>query len=380
MATGEFASPANPTPGDPAQATTTVPGLAIDSSQTTTSLDGLAASIRTGPTTSFIRFASTTSIGATCSDARDTAGVTGYFRCNDDDTPRSANSACCPAGYGCAEDRCIVPSPSTKVDLVGTCAGLYGYGACHEDVGGGCCPTRYACLSGGCMLTDKVQKVFTSWITTTTFDGTSTEMTVIDYLYPTSVDVSLTRLFQTSPTSSTNPPAGASTTSSVPPDLETEIRSALGTGAIAGIVVSCVAVAVMGVAGLFFFLRRQRRRRLEGQDDSDSQTTSVTTELAEKSEKSPSILELAEKSDVYEVGTHSLPQRVYEADTERHKVEMPCNDVKTEAWELEDTSYTPRSKFPPSNGMSAKENDSYGPAKTDVNITITTRSSADTER
>ncbi|KAK4675424.1 hypothetical protein QC764_504135 [Podospora pseudoanserina] len=290
----------------------------------------LGTATTTGATTTApFPFAETTSQRIACS-----ALVTGYYQCGSNES-----EGCCPTGYACAEemDRCIIPStPSTNVDFTGRCFGLLGYGQCDEEAGGGCCPSSYACLDGSCMLTHKVQKTLTSWVSYGSVEaGTTPSIFVMDYSYPPDIQVSLTRLFNAAPMMTTDPffegtttsplLEGTYTISRLPTGIDTEPKGGLGTGIIVGIVVSCVAVGLMIIAGLFFFVRRQRRNR-KGDGDSKG---SPAAELAEKS-----IVELAEKSDVYEADT----RRVFEADTERYTHEMACNDIKTEAWELEDTS------------------------------------------
>lgn len=336
----------------------------------------LGTATTTGATTTApFPFAETTSQRIACS-----ALVTGYYQCGSNES-----EGCCPTGYACAEEmnRCIIPStPSTNVDFTGRCFGLLGYGQCDEEAGGkldaddylprwtclqfpsagGCCPSSYACLDGSCMLTQKVQKTPTSWVSYGSVKaGTTPSIIVMDYSYPPDIQVSLTRLFNAAPMMTTDPffegtttsplLEGTSTTSGLPTGINTEPKGGLGTGIIAGIVVSCVAVGLMIIAGLFFFVRRQRRNRKEDGDSKDS----PAAELAEKS-----IVELAEKSDVYEADT----RRVFEADTERHTHEMACNDIKTEAWELEDTSCRSQ-ELPPSYGVvSEKEKDADIPPKT----------------
>ncbi|KAK4203196.1 hypothetical protein QBC40DRAFT_294101 [Triangularia verruculosa] len=289
----------------------------VDTSSSVLSEFSRTATIPSAPTTASAQRQSTSSTFSTSTSSALACNRLGYFECG------AESPGCCPVGYACAaqEDLCIFPNPSLKVDYVGRCPGRDGYGACHEDVGGGCCPHLYACLNGGCMLTQKLTKTLTTWTETYYGRDAGSERvmavsTWIHEAYPTSVNVFIDRL-QSRPT-----------TTSFPGAVVQVSRNDLSDVALAGIIVSCLFVASILFLGLFFFIRRQRKRRAKENRDGDDDDYN----------KRQGPLELAETSDVHE------------ADTEKHKVEMSSNDRKMEAWELEDTSYLP--ELCPSPGVS----------------------------
>ncbi|KAK0714213.1 hypothetical protein B0T21DRAFT_375437 [Apiosordaria backusii] len=181
-------------------------------------------------------------------------------------------------------------------------------------------------------MLEKLQKSLSTFEVTFDTESTTRVSSYTESMYPTSVDVFLNRL-QTSPTRPISP------ASDTPVIGQVHVIRGLNDAAIAGIIVSSIVAVLMLLLGLYFFIRRQRNKRARNQQDSSHHKPT-----------DDSLLELAEKSDVHE------------ADAERHKAELPSN--RNEAWELEDTSYTP--ELCPSHGLSEMEVHSGIPTKMEV--------------
>ncbi|KAK0671494.1 hypothetical protein QBC41DRAFT_344537 [Cercophora samala] len=268
-------------------------------------------------------------------------GLPGYFECGGE------FPGCCPIGYACGNgDRCLYQTrgPIPRLEAVGRCPGVDGYGACHEEAGGGCCPGYYACFGSGCILTQKLSKApVTFSYDTATATGEVKLYIYTVFTYPTSVDMIVDR-HQTRDTTTSTGSFGGS---------DSLLPGVTGAAAIA-IIVSSTIVGLMLLLALYFFIRRRRQKRRKQRElDTD-----------EKGERdSPySTLELNQKA------------HLHEADAERHKVELPSD--QNAAWELEDTSYTP--ELWSSHGRAELELEPDVPIKDDMEVTVTPVSPSDT--